>query len=952
TNNLGEAVAIRFLGQLMPTDLTGAAASGGAKSYTFTASEPGTFLYEAGLFTSQHQVAMGLFGALIVRPTAAGQAYDDVSTAYDDEALIILSEIDPNLNNSASPATFDLRDFTPRYWLINGKAHPETAEIATDIGHRVLLRYINAGIQYHSMSLLGAYQTVLAVDGLLQSHAHDMVAETIPPGQTVDVLTTMSATAAPGARLALYDAAMSLRNNTAANFGGMLTFLTVQTGGSGADTTGPTTSGVTLTPSGGDLIVSATVDDSASGGSNIQAAEFYIDSTANAPTAMTGAFAAPTETVQGAITAAVLAGLSSGDHTIYVHGQDAAGNWGAFGAVVLAGMDTAGPTSSGLLMSPNPTNGGVDVALTATGDDSASGASHIAAAEYFIDATGADGAGTAMSVNVSQPIASLDVIIPAATVAVLTEGVHPVFVHSQDAAGNWGAFAQVDLRIDQTGPNTTGVLAAPNPNNGQLGLSPTQQYVRVTAQIEEVVTAAGLETPTLDKPIFMPLIMGAAKTQTTDSARAAAINATSGQPTVMAAEGFIGATGADGTGFLFAASDGAFDSVSEAVQADILLTTIAQLGIGSHTIYVHGQDVAGNWGPFSTVTLVIETDAPTVSGIAVAPSPTNGAASATLTAAASDASSAIALGEWFVGADPGQGNGAPMTATQNGGSYDLSATIDVSGWAIGDYTLSVRARDAAGNWSNTISTALVVNTPPVNSFYFSTRQGGNTNGPIPGVSGPFDDADVYRWDGAAFSRIFDASANGLPGNANIDGLVIVSPSQFYVSFVRSGGTNVPGLGAVQDEDIVFYNGGNWSMYFDGSAYGLDASNGHNIDAFDIDMADGSLYFSTSGNAAIQGVAGPNDDADIYRWDGAVFERVFDASDEGLPGNADINGLVLLGGDHYYISFDRDAGVNVPGLGVVQDEDIVEFNAGAWSSFFDGSAEGVSTAVDLDALSAP
>ena len=163
---------------------------------------------------------------------------------------------------------------------------------------------------------------------------------------------------------------------------------------------------------------------------------------------------------------------------------------------------------------------------------------------------------------------------------------------------------------------------------------------------------------------------------------------------------------------------------------------------------------------------------------------------------------------------------------------------------------------------------------------------------------------------------------------------------------------MPGLGAVQDEDIVFYNGGNWSMYFDGSAYGLDASNGHNIDAFDIDTADGSLYFSTIGNAAIQGVAGPNDDADIYRWDGAVFERVFDASDEGLPGNADINGLVLLGGDHYYISFDRDAGVNVPGLGVVQDEDIVEFNAGAWTSFFDGSAEGLNAPVDLDALSAP
>ncbi|MEZ4659063.1 MAG: multicopper oxidase family protein [Caldilineaceae bacterium] len=960
TNNLlTQAVAIRFLGQLMPTDLTGAAANGGTTSYTFTASEPGTFLYEAGLLNSQQQVAMGLFGALIVRPATAGQAYADVNSAYDDEALVILSEIDPNLNNSADPSTFDMRTFTPRYWLINGQAHPNTAEITTNAGNRVLLRYISAGLQYHSMSLLGAHQTVLAVDGLLQSHPHNMVAETIAPGQTVDVITTIPANAASGARFALYDAAMTLRNSgTATAFGGMLTFLTVGTGGGGGDTAGPNTSDVALTASGGDIIVDATVDDTATGGSNIAAAEFYIDSTANAPTAMTGAFAAPSEAVQGTITAATLAGLSSGDHTIYVRGQDAAGNWGAFATAVLAGLDTAGPTSSALLLNPNPTNGGMDVMLTATGDDSASGNGNIAAAEYFIDTTGADGSGTAMNVNLNQPIASLDATILAATVFGLGEGLHPAFVHSQDAAGNWGAFAQVDLLVDQTGPNTTGVTVEPNPNNGALSLNPGQSTFRVTAQIAEAgPTAAALELSDLNKPIFMPMVMGAVNPKTDDGVSAAAINETSGQPRIVAAEGFIGAPGADGTGFPFTASDGVFDSTNETVFADVSLNNIASLVPGSYTINVHGKDVAGNWGPFGAATLVIEKDLPTISNAAVSPSPTNGATSVALTAAASDASSAIALGEWFVGADPGEGNGAPMSATFNGTDYDLSASIDVSGWAAGNYTLVVRARDEAGNWSGAISTSLDVNTAPVNSFYFSTRQGGNTNGPVPGVGGPYDDADIYHWDGNAFSRTVDATAitNRMPGNANVDGLVFVSPAQFYVSFARSGGTSVPGVGTVQDEDIVFYNGGNWSMFFDGSAYGMDASSGQNIDAFDIDFTDGSIYFSTAGGgsaAAIQGVAGPNDDADIYRFDGAVFERVFDGSNEGLPGNADINGLVWLGGDNYLISFDRDGGVNVPGLGVVQDEDIVEFNAGAWTSFFDGSTEGVSSTVDLDALSAP
>ena len=68
TNNLAEASAMLFQGQAMVPDLTGVAA-GGTKTYTFTATNPGTFLYEAGLLpNAQHQAAMGLYGALIVRP--------------------------------------------------------------------------------------------------------------------------------------------------------------------------------------------------------------------------------------------------------------------------------------------------------------------------------------------------------------------------------------------------------------------------------------------------------------------------------------------------------------------------------------------------------------------------------------------------------------------------------------------------------------------------------------------------------------------------------------------------------------------------------------------------------------------------------------------------------------------------------------------------------------------
>ena len=48
-------------------------------------------------------------------------------------------------------------------------------------------------------------------------------------------------------------------------------------------------------------------------------------------------------------------------------------------------------------------------------------------------------------------------------------------------------------------------------------------------------------------------------------------------------------------------------------------------------------------------------------------------------------------------------------------------------------------------------------------------------------------------------------------------------THFYVSF--AGDTTITGLGAVQDEDVVYYNNGTWSMYFNGTARGLTAAAG-------------------------------------------------------------------------------------------------------------------------------
>ena len=156
-NGLGEQTSLLFSGIDMAPDL-GGAAPGTSKSYSFNAFAPGTYLYEAGLLdNAQHQVAMGLYGVLIVRSATANQAYASASTAYNDEALIVLSEIDLNLNGSTSPAAFDMRNYHPTYGSVNGKVSPQTRTPVDphDRLPKVLLRYANAGVQPHSMGVFG-----------------------------------------------------------------------------------------------------------------------------------------------------------------------------------------------------------------------------------------------------------------------------------------------------------------------------------------------------------------------------------------------------------------------------------------------------------------------------------------------------------------------------------------------------------------------------------------------------------------------------------------------------------------------------------------------------------------------------------------------------------------------------------------------------------------------------
>lgn len=924
------ATSLLFQGQSMVPDTVGVGA-GGSVTYTFMASDPGTYLYEAGLTPNgQVQVAMGLYGALIVRPAAADQAYDDPSTAFDTETILVLSELDSTLSNSATPNSFDIRNYKPKYFLINGKAYPGTVEIPASPGDRLLLRYVNAGLTSHSMGVLGLSQKVIAEDGNAFQYPHSMTSESIAAGATLDAISAISASTSPGTKYTLYDSNMMLRNNSGLNsfvgFGGMITFINVGTPvGPGPDATGPGTSNISL-PSGAvagatNVPLSASVSDVATGNSNVTAAEYFIDVTGTNGTGstMSGTFGSPGPiAVTAIIPDTVVGGLSTGNHTVYVHGLDSAGNWGSFALGILR-VDNIGPYTSTLGLSPNPANGSVDVTLSATGNDAATGNSNIAAAEYFIDAVGTTGLGFAMSVNIASPVASVSASIPAATVLSLSEGPHDLYVHSKDALNNWGPIATVVLTVDKTGPTASSVNAAPNPNNGTLPFNSSVQAVRVTAALSDVP---------------------------------------SGNANVVAAEGFIDTIGTTGTGFVFIANDGVFNSPTESGYADVPLVVINALSSGNHTIYVHGRDSAGNWGAMGTVTLVIDRTAPAIVSIdRVDPDPTTAASVNFLVTFSEDVTGVTSSNFGLV--QTGGLTGAAITSVSGtGATRTVTVTTGSGAGTLGlNLTVATGIKDLAMNALPSTGLPFVgqIYTIPSSSvsLYFSTT--GNTNPPAAG--GSADDADIYFWNGSAFSRSIDVSAmtNPLPAGANADGFDRISATQFYMSF--NAAVTVPGIaGTVEDEDIVMRNGTTWTLYFDGSANGL-TTGGFDLDAISIVGAGGpgNVYFSTDNGNVPPGAGGTGDDADIYRWNGgSSYTRVVDANGAGslgLPTGANVDGVVWVDSTHFYMSFGADT--TVPGLGTVQDEDVVYYSAGTWSVYFDGTAQGlIIAALDVDAFDLP
>jgi hypothetical protein len=88
--------------------------------------------------------------------------------------------------------------------------------------------------------------------------------------------------------------------------------------------------------------------------------------------------------------------------------------------------------------------------------------------------------------------------------------------------------------------------------------------------------------------------------------------------------------------------------------------------------------------------------------------------------------------------------------------------------------------------------------------------------------------------------------------------------------------------------------------------------------------------------------------DVVRLEGTTYTLEFDASTNGIPPGVMTDAVSMIDND-LLLSFDTTVTLNqsTPNELTVDDEDLVRFDGSTFAMFFDGSAAGVPTALDLD-----
>ena len=216
TNHLPEPTTVHWHGMVLPNQMDGAGEMtqrpippGGRYVYEFIAGQTGTYFYHSHDHSDRQQ-SLGMYGALIIRPTrnpeniararaatvyasVPGSAIADPAAepGTDHEYIIQLQEW-LNRDGLTYPA-MNMEGGLPNYFTINGKAFPSTDTVRMRVGETIRIRFIGTNTNFvHPMHIHGGPFQVIARDGETIAPSARFYADTVNvgPGQRYDVIWT------------------------------------------------------------------------------------------------------------------------------------------------------------------------------------------------------------------------------------------------------------------------------------------------------------------------------------------------------------------------------------------------------------------------------------------------------------------------------------------------------------------------------------------------------------------------------------------------------------------------------------------------------------------------------------------------------------------------------------------------------------------------------------------
>jgi FtsP/CotA-like multicopper oxidase with cupredoxin domain len=138
---------------------------GESRLYSFTASAAGSYFYSDDA-NGEIARAMGLAGPLVVMPSGSSDTLYDGGPTFDRQYTLVLNEADDRLNDAIDNGQpYDMADFEPNYFFVNGLSFPDTAGdadtlLAMNQGEDIALRFINTGVITNPMHFHGYHVEV------------------------------------------------------------------------------------------------------------------------------------------------------------------------------------------------------------------------------------------------------------------------------------------------------------------------------------------------------------------------------------------------------------------------------------------------------------------------------------------------------------------------------------------------------------------------------------------------------------------------------------------------------------------------------------------------------------------------------------------------------------------------------------------------------------------------